>query len=276
MMIVRLLLLALLLAAVAPGVATAQGTPDDPLSKVRLEQRLGEQLPLDLPFVDEAGRAVTLGDYFGEQPVALALGYYECPMLCSLVRDGMVRALSDVTLDVGSDYQVVYVSIDPAETPMNAANARAAAVSRYGRPGSEQGWHFLTGTQDSIQRLADAVGFGYYYDETIDQYAHAAGMMLATPDGTLSRYFYGVEFNASDLRLGLVETSGNTIGTPVDQLLLLCYSYDPATGKYTGFVMTLVRVVSALFVLGLVALIYALSRGPGAPGAPHGPARALG
>lgn len=278
-----LLLLALLL---VPGLAAAQSDDDgksphpqghDPLADVSFEQRLGTSLPLDLAFVDEQGRAVRLGDYFGEKPVVLALGYYECPMLCSLLRDGMVRGLADVRLDVGADYQVVNVSIDPAETPMNAASAKTGIVARYNRPGSEDGWHFLTGTQDNIAQLADAVGFKYFYDETIDQYAHAAGLTVATPEGQIARYFYGIEFNASDLRLGLVEASGNTIGTPVDQLLLLCYHYDPSTGKYTGLVMTVLRVVSTLFVVGMLGMVVLLSRGSGRSGTPpSGPAQALG
>ena len=273
-----LLLLAMLL---LPGLATAQGGDagdigHDPLKDVNYEQRLGAQVPLDIPFVDEDGRAVTLGDYFGAKPVVLALGYYECPMLCSLVRDGMVSGLSDVRLDAGVDFQVVNVSIDPTETPMNAANAKATILARYNRPASANGWHFLTGTQDSITRLADVIGFKYFYDETIDQYAHAAGITVLTPEGQLARYFYGIEYNPSDLRLGLVEASGNKIGSPVDQLLLLCYNYDPVSGKYTGLVMTVLRVVSVLFVVGAVAFVYLLGRGSGRPGSPSGPAQALG
>jgi protein SCO1 len=283
------LIVALLAMLLLPGVAAAQGghggQPDlgptsghgaDPLKDVAYEQRLGEQLPLDLPFVDEAGQAVRLGDFFGEKPVVLALGYYECPMLCSLVREGMVTSLMDVRLDAGKDFQVVNVSIDPTETPMNAANTKAAVLSRYGRPGSESGWHFLTGTQDSIAQLAAAIGFQYFYDETIDQYAHAAGIIVTTPGGELARYFYGIEYNPSDVRLGLVEASGNKIGSPVDQLLLLCYHYDPVSGKYTGLVMTVLRVVSVLFVLGMVAFVLLIGRGPGRPGSPPGPAQALG
>lgn len=288
----RLLLIILVAALLAPGLAAAQGGvpghsrpegggaapgfDDDPLRDIAYEQRLGAQLPLDLPFVDEEGRAVALGDYFGAKPVVLALGYYECPMLCSLVRDGMVASLLDVQLTAGTDFEVVNVSIDPTETPMNAGNTKAAIVSRYGRPGSEGGWHFLTGSQDSIQQLAEAVGFKYYYDETIDQYAHAAGIVVATPGGELARYFYGIEYNPSDVRLGLVEASDNQIGSPVDQLLLLCYSYDPTTGKYTGLVMTIIRVASVLFIIGMVAFVLLLSRGPGRPGSPRGPAQAHG
>ncbi|MFQ3663019.1 MAG: SCO family protein, partial [Chloroflexaceae bacterium] len=217
--------------------------------------------------------------YFGAQPVVLTLGYYECPMLCSLVRNGLVDALNKVPLTVGSDFQVVNVSIDPRETPMNAASSRAAVVSRYNRPEGKAGWHFLTGPQDSITSLAEAVGFKYFYDERIDQYAHAAGILVLTPEGRLARYFYGIEFNPSDVRLGIVEASGNKIGTPVDQLLLLCYQFDPATGTYTGLVLTLVRVGGILTVIALLASLYLLSRGsgrPGAPGAPPGPVAASG
>jgi protein SCO1/2 len=296
MMRIRLLLLLLLALLLLPGTAAAQGgvpghsgQPEhgtapgpgpgqinDPLKDVAYEQKLGAQLPLSLPFVDEAGKAVTLGDYFGAKPVVLILGYYECPMLCSLVRDGAVAGLMDVSLDAGKDFQVVNVSIDPTETPMNAANTKAAIVSRYGRAGAEDGWHFLTGTQDSIQQLADTIGFKYFYDETIDQYAHAAGIVVVTPGGELSHYFYGIEFNPSDLRLGLVEASGNKIGSPVDQLLLLCYHYDPTTGRYSGAIMTAIRVVSVLFMVGMVAGVYFLGRGPRRPGSPHGPAQAAG
>lgn len=288
----RLLALLALLTLLLPDVAVAQGgspglrggQPDvgtapsqtDPLDGVSYEQRLGEQLPLELPFVDEQGRAVALGDFFGARPVVLALGYYECPMLCSLVRDGMVGGLMDVSLDVGADFDVVYVGIDPTETPMDAANTKAAVVSRYGRPGSENGWHFLTGTQDSIAQLAEAVGFNYFYDETIDQYAHAAGIVVATPGGKLARYFYGIEFNPSDLRLGLVEASGNKIGSPVDQLLLLCYKYDPETGRYTGLIMTVVRTLFVLFSVGMLVAILLLNRGPRRPGSPPGPAQVAG
>lgn len=272
----RLLLIVLLALLALPGVAAAQGGTGDPLEDVAYEQRLGEYVPLELPFVDEAGQAVLLGDYFGEQPVLLALGYYECPMLCSLVREGLVNAVSEVQLNIGSDYQVVYVSIDPAETPMNAANAKAVSLAEYGRPESADGWHFLTGPQDSIQRLADAIGFAYFYDERIDQYAHAAGIVVLTPQGQLARYFYGIEYNPSDLRLGLVEAADNKIGSLVDQLLLLCYSYDPVTGRYSGLIMTVLRVVSALFVVFVIGLVIFLSRGTSTPGSPPGRAPAAG
>ena len=256
-------LIILLTLIVAPAGARAQGGAPDPLHDVSYDQRLDSQVPLDLPFVDEQGRTVALGDYFGTQPVVLQLSYYECPMLCSLVRQGMLDALKDVTLSAGTDFQVVNVSIDPLETSMMAANAKAAAVSRYGRSDAADGMHFLTGTQDAIDQLARAVGFRYVYDASIDQYAHAAGIVVLTPTGLVSRYFFGVVFNPSDLRLGVVEASGNKIGSLTDQLLLLCYHYDPQTGSYTGLVMTITRVAGALTVLGIVAMIVMLTRGSG-------------
>lgn len=266
-------ILALLLLAPIP----AQAQPRDPTEGVAFDQKLDALVPLDLSFVDEQGQAVRLGDYFaGGKPVVLVLSYYECPMLCSLVREGLVQSLQQVPLDVGRDFSVVNVSIDPLETPMMAGNVKNAVISRYNRPGTDAGWHFLTGTQDSIKQLADAIGFQYVYDETIDQYAHAAGITVLTPTGHVSRYFYGIEYNASDLRLGLVESSSNQIGTAVDQLLLLCYHYDPVTGRYTGLVMTILRTLGALTVVGIIALIVILSRGSGRPGQPHGPAQAFG
>lgn len=266
-------ILAFLLLAPIP----AQAQPRDPTEGVAFDQKLDTLVPLDVPFVDEQGQAVRLGDYFADgKPVVLVLSYYECPMLCSLVREGLVQSLQQVPLDVGRHFNVVNVSIDPLETPMMAGNVKNAVISRYNRPGTDAGWHFLTGTQDSIKQLADAIGFQYVYDETIDQYAHAAGITVLTPTGHISRYFYGIEYNASDLRLGLVESSSNQIGTAVDQLLLLCYHYDPVTGRYTGLVMTILRTFGALTVVGLIALIVILSRGSGRPGRPHGPAQAFG
>ncbi|MFV9506329.1 MAG: SCO family protein [Oscillochloridaceae bacterium umkhey_bin13] len=269
------ILVLLLVVLASPSLALAQGG-HDPLSKVSFEQHLGHQIPLDLTFVDETGATVTLGSYFGDKPVLLSLNYYTCPMLCSLVRDGMVRGLEDVRLTVGQEFVVVNVSIDPSETPMQAANAKAAMVSRYNRPGSEAGWHFLTGPQDSIAQLAEAVGFRYFYDETIGQYAHAAGILILTPEGKLARYFYGIEYNPSDLRLSLVEASGNRIGSAVDQLLLLCYHFDPSTGRYTGLVMTLTRVAGAITVLTMALAIFWLHRSSLRPGPPSGPAPVAG
>lgn len=273
----RIFALALLALLVAPGVALAQGDHRHTLDEVSFEQKLGASVPLDLAFTDETGAAVTLGSYFGARPVVLVLSYYECPMLCPLVRDGMVKAMGEVTsLTPGDDYEVVNVSIDPTETTMNAANTKTATMARLGLPTDAAGWHFLTGTQDNISQLADSVGFNYFYDETIDQYAHAAGILVLTPAGELARYFYGIEFNPSDLRLGLVEASGNRIGTPVDQLLLLCYHFDPTTGKYTGLVMNVLRIAGVLTVLLLAVSLVLLSRSAGRPGSPPGAAPLAG
>lgn len=271
---IRFLILVTLF-VLTPGIGFAQGGTN-PADSVAFDQKLGAQIPLDLGFVDSDGQAVTLDQYFGDQPVLLIMGYYECPMLCSLVREGAIQALQEVRLDVGRDFQVVNVSIDPLETPMAAANARNVAISRYNRPGTDDGWHFLTGSQDSITQLAETIGFQYYYDETIDQYAHAAGIVIATPEGQLSHYFYGIEYNTSDLRLGLVDASSNTIGSPIDQLLLLCYHYDPVTGTYTGTVMTILRIAGVFTVLSIISMIVLLSRGAGGPGRPNTPVGAAG
>jgi protein SCO1/2 len=211
------------------------------LGKIGLDQKIGQKIPLDLPFTDDSGRPATLGQYFGKRPVLLVLAYYECPMLCTQVLNGVVSAVGILNFQVGREFDVVVVSFNPKEGPGLAAQKKAAYVERYGRPGSADGWHFLTGTQASIDALTSAVGFRYAYDEKIGQYAHGAGMELLTPSGVLSKYFYGIEFSARDIRLGLIEASNERIGTPIDDVLLLCYHYDPATGKYGAAVLGLVR-----------------------------------
>jgi protein SCO1/2 len=222
---------------------------------------MGEQVPLDARFIDEQGVEVRLGQFFtAGQPVVLVMSYYECPMLCSFVREGVLAALQQVPLTAGQDFQVVNISIDPLETPMMAANVKTLTLQRYARPGAEQGWHFLTGSEEQIRRVADAIGFKYYYDETIDQYAHAAGFVVLTPQGKTARYFFGIEFNVSDLRLGLVEASSGKVGNVIDQILLLCYQYNPITGKYTPTIMTILRIAGVLTVIGIITLIVTLSR----------------
>jgi protein SCO1/2 len=227
---------------------------------VGIDQKLGAALPLDLPFRDDQGRDVRLGDCFGGKPVVLALVYYECPMLCTLVLNGLVSGLDVVSLTAGSDFDVVAVSIDPDETPGLAAAKKREYVARYGRAGSDRGWHFLTGSEAAIRDLAAAAGFRYRYDAATGQYAHAAGIMVATPEGKLARYFYGVEYPPRDLRLGLVEASAGRIGTVVDQLLLFCYQYDPATGTYGAAAFGLLRAGGALTVLALGAYLAAMWR----------------
>jgi len=226
----------------APDMVAAASEKPGLLAKIGLDQKIGQTIPLDLPFVDDAGQAVTLGKYFGgKRPVVLALVYYECPMLCTQVLNGLVTSVGVLNFQVGREFDVVAVSFNPKEGPGLAAQKKAAYVERYGRPDSADGWHFLTGTQASIDALTKAVGFRYAYDEKIGQYAHGAGIEVLTPHGVLSKYFYGIEFSARDLRLGLIEASNERIGTPIDDVLLLCYHYDPATGKYGAAVLGLVR-----------------------------------
>jgi protein SCO1 len=222
------------------------------LRPVGFDQRLNQQLPLDLPFMDEAGKPVKLADYFGDRPVILVLAYYRCPMLCTQVLNGLVRAMLELPFNAGQDFRVITVSFDPRETPELAAAKKKTYVERYGRPGAEAGWHFLTGQAEAIERLTAAVGFRYSYDANHDQYAHASGIMVLTPTGKISRYFYDINYSGRDLRLGLVEASENKIGSPVDQVLLYCFHYDPAEGRYGPTVMNLVRLggVLTLLVLG--------------------------
>ena len=241
----------LALAVLWPGPGRAQGlAPEavDPaaakpglLAKIGLDQRIGESIPLDLAFTDETGQPVTLARYFGKRPVILALVYYECPMLCTQVLNGLVSALGVLNFDVGREFDVVAVSFNPKEGPGLASQKKAAYVERYGRPQSAGGWHFLTGSQASIDALTKAVGFRYAYDEKIGQYAHGAGIELLTPQGVLAKYFYGIEFSARDIRLGIIEASSERIGTAIDDVLLLCYHYDPATGAYGASVLRMVR-----------------------------------
>lgn len=231
------------------------------LSEIRIDQKLDEQVPLELPFVDEQGQDVTLDRYFGRRPVILALVYYECPMLCTQVLNGLVSALDVLKFDAGREFDVVAVSFDPGELPGLARDKKRAYMERYKRPGTEGGWHFLTGKPDAIARLTDAVGFRYAYDEKTDQYAHAATIVVLTPQGHVSRYFYGIEFAPRDLRLGLVEASENRIGNAIDQALLLCYHYDPSEGKYGVAVMNVIRLIGVLTIAAVGAFIlFALRR----------------
>jgi protein SCO1 len=246
---------AALLLAAAPPAARAASRQEQVLREIGFDQRLGEAVPLDLAFRDSEGRAVRLGDYFGRRPVVLALVYYECPMLCTLTLNGLASTLGVVPFEVGRDFEVLTVSFNPEETPAQAAVRKKASIERYGRPGAAAGWHFLTGEAGPIARLTAAVGFRYVWDAETRQYAHAAGLVVLTPEGKVARYLYGVEYAPKDLRLALVEASENRIGSPVDQLLLYCYHYDPATGKYGAVVMRLVRLGGALTVLALASFM---------------------
>ena len=231
------------------------------LQGVGIDQKLDAQVPLNLVFRDEAGRALPLSTYFqNHKPVILALVYYRCPMLCTQILNGVASALKAVSLTPGRDFEVVAFSFDPKDTPELAASKKQMYVRRYGRPETANGWHFLTGDPTQIKALMDAVGFHYKYDPSTDQYAHASGVMIITPDGHLSKYFYGVEYAPRDLRLGLVEASANRIGNPVDQVLLFCYHYDPATGKYGAIAMNMVRLGGGAFVLICGAFLFIVFR----------------
>jgi protein SCO1/2 len=230
------------------------------LQDIGLDQKLNEQLPLSLAFKDEQGRDVTLGTYFGSRPVVLVLAYYECPMLCTQVLNGLVSALGTLNFTVGREFDVVTVSFDPAETPELARGKKAAYVERYKRPGSEAGWHFLTGTQHSITQLTRAVGFRYAYNPEVDQYAHASGIMVVTPEGRLSHYFYGIEYGPRDLRLALIDAADRKIGSPVDQLLLACFHYDPKSGKYSFAIMRFVQGAGILTVAAIGLTVALLRR----------------
>ena len=233
------------------------------LRDVRIEQKLDQQLPLDLVFRDENGQAVKLGQYFGKKPVVLALVYYDCPMLCTQVLNGMVTSFRVLPFQIGKEFDVVTVSFDPRENNTLASAKKKIYVNYLPEKmhaGANEGWHFLTGDQASIAQLTDAVGFRYHYDEATKQFAHASAIMLTTPTGKLSRYFYGIEYPARDLRLGLIESAENKIGSPVDQLLLYCYHYDPATGKYGAAVMKIMRIAGVATVLAIAAMLFALKR----------------
>ena len=253
-----MMVVVLLATLVGPG--HAQETRPAVPGNLGIDQRLNAQVPLDLRFRDETGRSVQLGDYFGSKPVILALVYYRCPMLCPLVLDGLVSSLRVLSFTAGNQFTVVVVSFNPRETPELAAAKKETSLQRYARPGAEGGWHFLTGEEQAIARLAGAVGFRYAYDAAQDQYAHASGIAVLTPQGKIARYFYGVEYAPRDLRLGLVEAAANKIGSSIDQLLLLCYHYNPATGKYSALVLDAVRLGGAATVLALGTFLVVMWR----------------
>ncbi len=228
------------------------------LKEVGIDQKLNQSIPLDLVFRDEHGKPVQLGEYFGQKPVILSLVYYNCPMLCTQVLNGIESSLKLIPMDIGKQFNVVTVSIDPTERPVLAEAKQALYTGLYGRPGAATGWHFLTGDEQQIRQLANALGFRYAYDPDSKQFAHASAIMIATPQGKISRYFYGIQFPSRDLRLGLVEASDGKIGTPVDQVLLFCYHYDPSTGKYGLLISRLIQTAGAITVLAIGTLILVL------------------
>ncbi|HEY3619779.1 MAG TPA: SCO family protein [Candidatus Sulfotelmatobacter sp.] len=230
------------------------------LQNVGIEQHLDGQVPPDLAFVDDTGRPVKLGEFFGKKPLILNLVYYNCTMLCGEVLAGLTGAMKLVKFDVGNEFDVVTVSFNPQETPTIAAAKKQDYLKRYGRPGAASGWHFLTGPAQSINALTKAVGFQYQYDPKLNQFAHATAIMVLTPQGRISRYFYGVDFPPKDLRMGLVEASEGKIGNAVDQVLLYCYHYDPATGKYGAIVSNMLRLGAGFTILMLGLLLFILFR----------------
>ncbi len=225
------------------------------LRKVEFDQKLNAQLPLETPLRDETGKSVTLGDYFGKHPVVLMFGYYECPMLCSIQLNSLLRNLKAISMSVGNEYDVVMVSIKPEETSALAAAKKAGYVKRYDRPGSEIGWHFLTGDGPPVKRLASVAGFKYERDPKSGEYAHPAGIMIVTPGGRISRYVYGIDYPASNVRWSLIEASAGKIGSPVDKILLMCFHYDPSTGRYSFAIMSLVRFLGMVVLFGLTAYV---------------------
>jgi len=230
------------------------------LENVGIEQHLDAQVPPDLTFRDEAGNTVKLGDYFGHKPLILNLVYYNCTMLCGEALAGLASAMRLVKFDVGNEFDVVTVSFDPRETPEMAAAKKKDYVGRYGRPSAARGWHFLTGQPESINALTKAVGFQYQYDAKTNQFAHATAIMVLTPQGRISRYFYGVDFPPKDLRMGLVEASQGRIGNAVDAVLLYCYHYDPETGKYGAMVANILRLAAAATILFMGTFLFILWR----------------
>lgn len=258
---------ALLLSA---AVASPQTVPDNVgqpakslppfLQNVGFEPQLSAQLPLDLAFRDEAGRSILLRDYFGQKPVLLAFVYYGCPMLCSQVEQGVVGTLRMLSFNPGRDYEVVFVSFDPRETPDMAAKKKETAMYHFHRPETASGWHFLTGSKESIDALTKAANFRYTFDQKTNLFAHASGILLLTPSGRISRYFYGVEYPSRDVRFGLVDASAGKIGSPVDRVLLFCYEYDPSSARYSASILKMIRLGGILTVLCLVVGILVMRR----------------
>lgn len=258
----------LLACAMSHGTAYAQIRAPNPYSDIRIDQKLGDQVPLDLEFTDETGKAVHLRDYFGTKPVILTLVYFDCPMLCTEVLRSSLDAFNALKFDMGKEYDVLTVSINPNETPELAAAKKKMHLEGYKRGANPDSWHFLTGKQEAISALADSVGFHYVYDAATKQYAHASGIMVITPSGKVSRYFMGIDYYAGDLKLGLLGAGEGKIGTITEKLSLLCYHYDPVTGKYGVYIMGILRLLGAGIVIVLVTVMttaYVRSRKQASP-----------
>jgi len=265
----------MLVLTVAPMVAQMTGAPTAgykreagmtsstipaPLREIGFDQNIDQLVPLDVPFRDESGRAVRLGDYFGKRPVVMVFAYYDCPMLCTQVINGLATALNVLSLEPHQDFEIVTVSFNPKDTPATASVKKAIYLERYRRAGADAGWHFLSGDQPSIDRLTKAAGFRYTWDEATKQYAHPTGVIVLTPEGKLARYLFGIEYGPRDLRFALVEASAGKVGNRVDSLLLYCYHYDPMTGRYGLMVMRTLRLAGVATVLALGSFIVIMIR----------------
>jgi protein SCO1 len=240
------------------------------LENVGIEQHLNAQIPSELSFRDETGKTVRLSNYFGKKPIILNLAYFNCQMLCPEVLSGLTVALRGLKFDAGREFEILTVSFDPRETPEMAAEKKQQYLARYGRKGVEQGWHFLTGQQDAIAALTKAAGFQYQYDPKTQQFAHTTAIMVLTPQGKIAQYYYGVEYSPKDLRLGLVEASQNKIGNLADAILLYCYHYDPATGKYGAVIMRVLRLAALATMIFLGSFVALMLRRDSTHGAPAG------
>jgi protein SCO1 len=260
---IPILFISIGLSATVATMARAQATLGGVVSQVGFDQRLGAQLPLGLRFHDETGRELPLAEFFGRRPAILAPVYYRCPLLCNQLLNGLTRSLKPVSLGAGTDFDVIAFSINPEETPAVASPKKAAYLEQYDRPGSEEGWHFLTGDQASITALAEAIGFRYTFNPTTKLYAHAAGVVIVTPDGHLARYFYGIDFPPKELESELERAKQGRIGTPIGRLLLLCYDYDAATGRYTLSILRLIRILGTATAVALAGFMLVMFRREG-------------
>jgi protein SCO1/2 len=244
----------------APIAAPAQATPNTLLQDVGFDQNLGRTIPLDVVLRDETGKQVRLGDFVSTRPVILTLVYYRCPLLCGQELNGLARSLKPLALNPGTNFDLVTLSIDPSETPELAAAKKAAYLEKYGRPGAARGWHFLTGEASSIGQVARAAGFRYVYNPRTKLFAHAAGLVILTPRGQIARYLYGIDYSPKDLQFTLIEASAGRVGSPISRVLLFCYDYDAATGKYTLAILRLIRILGTATALALAAVVVTLIR----------------
>jgi protein SCO1/2 len=259
-MIASLAAVALLVGPGALAIGGAKPLDDNQLTRIGYEQHLAASLPLTIRFTDEQGRPVQLGNYFSTKPVILVMGYYRCPMLCTIVQNGLVECLADIRATVGPDYQVIYVSINPNDSRELAAGKKRATLKRYGRSESASGWHFLTGSEASITNVASTIGFNFAYDAASHEYAHPSGFVVLTPEGRISRYFLGVSFSAREVYSALQTAGNRTIGQKIQELVLLCFHYRPVTGRYGATVLIITRVLGAATVLGIGLLIISTVR----------------